>query len=272
MSRPENSFRWSTVVRDLAPDRSSSIVSADANSATCLLFTPSGHETVLKLSIGDQRRRDDLAAAWNALTLLSESDDSPAPQPLRWHTIDDTGLAIELSYVPGAHPDFESEKDFFVFGATIARLHKITRGKRLKSGRAWDMERISIHYADPALLRLFSEREKAVALRSLEAVAPVYNRYLDDGVWTGISIPMHTATMSLYTKALGASSISPSAGKVYFFGILAWPLQIPLWMSPMSQNSVAVTLSVDTSLSSQRQSLSSLPISTYSQQCGAWKS
>lgn len=186
MGRLEHSQRWSTIIRDLAPGRSSRIVSADEYSATCLLLTPDGDRTVLKLALGDQRRLDDLATAWDALTLLSESDDSPAPQPLRRHVIDGTGLAIELSYVYGDHPDFESEEDFFAFGATIARLHKITRSRILRSGRAWDVERISTHYADPALLRLFSEHEKAVALRSLESVAPVYNQYFKDGVWIGI--------------------------------------------------------------------------------------
>jgi Ser/Thr protein kinase RdoA (MazF antagonist) len=235
MGRLEHSQRWSTIIRDLAPGRSSRIVSADEYSATCLLLTPDGDRTVLKLALGDQRRLDDLATAWDALTLLSESDGSPAPQPLRRHVIDGTGLAIELSYVCGDHPDFESEEDFFAFGATIGRLHKITRGKTLKSGRAWDVERISVYYSDPALLRLFSEREKAVALHSLESVAPVYNRFLEDGVWTGIIHSDAHRDNILVHEGVGSFIDFAECGQ----GVLFWDLGVAVADTALDEPDVA---------------------------------
>jgi Ser/Thr protein kinase RdoA (MazF antagonist) len=73
-----------------------------------------------------------------------------------------------------------------MMGAAIARLHKLSRGFRPGDGVVWDLSRIARHFENPCLLNLLSARQQRTICSALERFGPRFQKYMDDGLWTGL--------------------------------------------------------------------------------------
>lgn len=108
------------------------------------------------------------------------------PVPIRRFAPAETVTAIEIGYRDGRHPDFDSDADFRVFGATIASLHKGSRRVRIDGAGTWDVDRVARHFEDPRLLAFVSAADLAVSRSALDVFGMRYKAMFDQGTWTGL--------------------------------------------------------------------------------------
>lgn len=180
-----NEHTWCAALSGIADPSTLEILSCDDEAATARIER-SGAPSVLKAAIRGSAKALDLDAQWRVLAQLSAVPDFPGPRPLARHELPDGSEAIEIEFLSGAHPSFGSDDDFRIFGATIARLHRISRGLRIDGAPVWDFDRVVRHFDDPRLLALFSPPELEVARRALALFGPRYAAFQEAGYWTGL--------------------------------------------------------------------------------------
>ena len=178
---------WMQVAAELVSEARVRIVALDAEAAAFDLIHPDGRKSVLKAARRSPEKTANLRTQWDVLSRFREEPDFPGPRPLVRHTLVDKAIeAIEISYLPGRHPRFTSDEDFRMMGAAIARLHKLSRGFRPGDGVVWDLSRIARHFENPCLLNLLSARQQRTICSALERFGPRFQKYMDDGLWTGL--------------------------------------------------------------------------------------
>lgn len=177
---------WLTAARTAIGDASLELLASEADSATLLVTRYGDDRTVLKAARESDGKLASLRSQWDALWLLSENPDFPGPRPLARHNLEHEIEAIEISYLPGRHPEFDSDQDFRLFGETIARLHAVSKERTLAGAVIWDLQRIARHYDDARLLRLMSKEEKRIAVQALERFGSRFQGYIDSSIWTGL--------------------------------------------------------------------------------------
>jgi Ser/Thr protein kinase RdoA (MazF antagonist) len=177
---------WVEAAPDLFEAAESELLSADTEAVTLLLTRANGSRSVFKAARRAQEKVAALRVQWEALTLLSEHPDFPGPRPLAYYDAQEDLRGIEISYHPGRHPEFGQDEDFRLFGATIARLHAVSRGKRLAAAPLWDLARITRHFAHPSLLTLMTPEQSKIATIAIERFGPLLQSHFDTGLWTGL--------------------------------------------------------------------------------------
>jgi Ser/Thr protein kinase RdoA (MazF antagonist) len=177
---------WLEAAHALLGDASAEILAGDSEVATLLLTLTDRRQVVMKAVRAASEKRANLFFQWEALMLLSAEPDFPGPQPVSRHSLSDETQVFVFGYVPGRHPAFESDEDFRVFGATLARFHKISKRKRLSGAPNWDLHRVARHYENPLLLQLLSNQERTIVAAALDRFGPQFQAQIDEGVWTGL--------------------------------------------------------------------------------------
>jgi Ser/Thr protein kinase RdoA (MazF antagonist) len=157
----------------------------DSESATCLL-SRDDDRSILKAAKTNTAKHAALDSQWRILSLLGPNPDFPGPRPLARHPLDAETVAIEITFLPGDHPEFHDESSLGVFGEIIARLHRVTKGLNLPGAITWDFNRVALHFGDPRLIRLLSSRDAKVAPEALKCFGPRFEAYLMSQQWTGL--------------------------------------------------------------------------------------
>ncbi|MFM7379025.1 MAG: phosphotransferase enzyme family protein, partial [Erythrobacter sp.] len=177
---------WLAAARTAIAGAGIELLAFETDAAAFHVSREIGGSSVFKAVRSSERKLSNLHSQWEVLSLFRDDPDFPGPRPLSRLSLGDGIEAIELSYVPGRHPQFESDGDFRILGETIARLHTLSRGKQLAGASAWDLARIVPHFEDPRLLRLMTERQRGIAQNALDQFGPRFQAQLDEGHWTGL--------------------------------------------------------------------------------------
>jgi Ser/Thr protein kinase RdoA (MazF antagonist) len=186
MPSDESRTFWLKTVQTLLRDVRAEILASDDETAKVQVTPPDGRDMVMKAVRGASEKRANLRFQWQALMMFRDEIDFPGPQAISRHCLDDGAEVYIIGYLPGHHPQFESDDDFHIFGATLGRLHLLSKGKRLKDAPMWDLPRIARHYANPRLLRLMNESERTIVMAALERFGPPFQAQLNEGVWSGL--------------------------------------------------------------------------------------
>lgn len=185
MSDETNAY-WLKAAHTLSGDPGAEILVSDSETATLLLTSSNLGKVVMKVVRSASAKRANLVFQWEALMLFRAEQDFPGPQPVLRQRLGDGTEAFTFRYVPGRHPAFESDEDFRIFGATLARFHKISRGKRLPNAPVWDFRRVARHFENSLLLRLMNDKAGVIVTAALDQFGPRFQAQIDEGVWTGL--------------------------------------------------------------------------------------
>jgi Ser/Thr protein kinase RdoA (MazF antagonist) len=177
---------WLAVAKHAFDGADVELLSGESDAAAFLVSQTKGNPTVLKAVHASEPKFSSLHFQWDVLSFFRDSPDFPGPQPLSRLMLGDEIEAIELSYLPGHHPRFESDDDFRIIGVTIARLHVLSKGKTLAGASSWDLARIAPHFENPVLHRLMTKKQRLIAHEALDWFGPRFQAQIDEGHWTGL--------------------------------------------------------------------------------------
>lgn len=221
MSTPKANAWWRHALAPVTAGATPRILACDSTTATLRLVRP-GRTSVLKAGRLGSDKLAALRTHWDILSLFGPDPDFPGPRPLARHVLPDIGEAFELTYLAGSHPRFGSDSDFLLFGATIARLHRISRGRNIPGIPTWDADRFAHHFDDARLLRFFSNSALAITHAALDLFVPRYAVYLAAGTWTGVVHSDCHRHNVLIDNGCGSLIDFGEAG----FGVLFWDLGV----------------------------------------------
>lgn len=179
-------FDWMDAVHEAIGEAEIELLAGESDAATFRVMRSDGEPSVLKAVRQSDRKLESMRFQWNALSLFRKDIDFPGPRPLARHKVGDGIEAIEISYLPGRHPEFESDEDFRTFGETIARLHALSSAKTIAGAPVWDLRRIAPHFEDARLRRLMSDEERRIATFALERFGQSFQAQIDAAIWTGL--------------------------------------------------------------------------------------
>jgi len=177
---------WLAVAKSAFGGAEVELLSSEPDAAALLVSPASGDPTILKAVRASEPKLSTLRLQWEALSIFRNAPDFPGPRPLSRPFLGDDIAAIQLSYLPGHHPRFESDDDFRILGMTIARFHVLSRGKALAGASSWDLAQIAPHFENANLQRLMTEKQRRIAHAALDRFGPRFQSHIDEGHWTGL--------------------------------------------------------------------------------------
>ncbi|MGM0601154.1 MAG: phosphotransferase enzyme family protein [Candidatus Rifleibacteriota bacterium] len=175
--------RWTKRIKEnLDPIYEYEVLSYRQNAITLMV----NEKSIIRLIDIDFDDIEQLMFEWNLLKKYSAKPGFPSQKPIRILDLTANIKGIELSYVKGEHPKVESRKDYYQYGQTLANFHKHTIGKASNNMPQWNAHRVTQHFQNPELKKLFTEQELATVQVTIEESVPVFEEYWNVGEWTGI--------------------------------------------------------------------------------------
>lgn len=175
--------RWAKIIRDgLGPVEEDKVLSCRQNAITFKVK----ENSVIRLIDIDFEDVDQLMFEWKILKKFSVKQDFPSQKPIRIFDLTEKIKGIELSFVQGEHPKVGRQEDFYNYGKTLAKFHKHTIGQASDDMPQWNSQRITQHFENPELKKLFTRSEFNTVKMTIEESVPIFDEYWNVGKWTGI--------------------------------------------------------------------------------------